>query len=68
MSASSLENSTDNASVLISRSLREDYLDTRLDMVSHDDERIKSDLTKRRTMLVAITGLEDKPMGEESVS
>ena len=51
--------------MLISQSLHKDYLDTQLDIVSYDNKRIKLDLTKRRIMLVKITGLEDKPIGEE---
>ena len=51
--------------MLILQSLRKDYLDTRLDMVLYNNERIKLDLTERRTMLIEITGLKDKPIGGE---
>ena len=65
MLASSLKSSTDNASVQISRSLRKGYLDTRLDMVQYNNKRVKLDFTRRRTMLIKLTGLGDKTLGEE---
>jgi hypothetical protein len=65
ISASSFENSTDSASVLISQSLREVCLETRLDIVSHDNKKFKLGLTKRRTVLVKIIGLKDKTTGGE---
>jgi hypothetical protein len=65
MSASSLVNSTESARVWISRSLQDNCLDIWLDIAGYNNKRFKLDLTKRRPILVEITGLKDKTTGGE---